>query len=155
MRLIAVIAHAITWAAVLVGAEAQSESDLPPTANQVGNSGWLLLHTVSIAYPDQPTEEQKQCMMLFLTSFSKVYPCAICAEHLQKELAADPPKVNSRTELAQWMCRLHNKVNLQLNKPAFPCDKVFTRWDGTAKLEPKACSGLGCAGPAAGSAPAA
>ena len=32
--------------------------------------------------------------------------------------------VNSREELSVWMCKLHNTVNKQNNKPEFPCEQV-------------------------------
>jgi FAD-linked sulfhydryl oxidase len=35
-----------------------------------------------------------------------------------------PPKVESRKELSQYMCELHNEVNKYLGKPVFDCSKV-------------------------------
>lgn len=43
-------------------------------------------------------------------------------------LKTDPPKLQSQDELSQWLCRLHNKVNLKIGKPEFDCSKVNERW---------------------------
>ena len=64
----------------------------------------------------------------FMTHFASVYPCRHCAEHLQAEMEEDPPQVQSRQALSQWWCRMHNKVNEQLDKPQFDCSKVLERW---------------------------
>jgi len=31
-------------------------------------------------------------------------------------------------ELMEYMCRLHNRVNLKLGKPHYDCDLVATEW---------------------------
>lgn len=108
--------------------------ETPPTPEAIGHSGWTILHTTTIAYPDNPTAEQQETMRAFFSSFAKVYPCASCSVHFQQELADDPPQVLSRTALAQWLCGVHNRVNLRLGKPAFPCEQVFARWDPRIKV---------------------
>lgn len=51
-------------------------------------------------------------------------------------LKQEPISVSSQNEFSQWLCRLHNKVNIKLGKPTFDCSKVNERWrdgwkDGT------------------------
>lgn len=43
-------------------------------------------------------------------------------------LKAEPVAVNSSEDLSQWLCRLHNKVNVKIGKPLFDCSKVNERW---------------------------
>ncbi|KAL1427278.1 hypothetical protein MTO96_017568 [Rhipicephalus appendiculatus] len=43
-------------------------------------------------------------------------------------LDSSPPRVTSRTELAQWLCEQHNVVNRKLGKPEFDCSRVDERW---------------------------
>jgi hypothetical protein len=45
-------------------------------------------------------------------------------------LADYPIKNNSREELVYYLCDLHNKVNVRLNKPIFDCKKAFGFWGG-------------------------
>lgn len=48
-------------------------------------------------------------------------------------LIVDPPKTNSQNELSQWLCNLHNKINVKIGKEKFDCSKVNERWrDGWA-----------------------
>jgi hypothetical protein len=41
-----------------------------------------------------------------------------------------PPEehLKSRDALAQYLCKLHNKVNLRLHHPIFDCNLVGDRW---------------------------
>ena len=36
--------------------------------------------------------------------------------------------MQSRAELEQWTCALHNRVNRKLGKPDFNCSYVRSRW---------------------------
>ncbi|XGW25162.1 hypothetical protein V3C99_006515 [Haemonchus contortus] len=100
----------------------------PVDKNELGRSTWNLLHTMSVYYPEKPTDEQKQTVSTFMDSLAKTYPCDYCARDLRRSLKNDPPKLGSRTEFAMWMCQLHNKVNKRTGKPEFDCSKVFERW---------------------------
>ncbi|PIO68471.1 Erv1 / Alr family protein [Teladorsagia circumcincta] len=100
----------------------------PPDKDELGRSTWNLLHTMSVYYPEKPTEDQKQTVSVFMDSLAKTYPCDYCARDLRKVLKEDPPKLSSRNEFALWMCQLHNKVNRRTGKPDFDCTKVFERW---------------------------
>jgi len=59
---------------------------------------------------------------------SRLYPCRDCAEDLAQDLLQEPPVVTSSLEFSQWLCRLHNRVNVKLGKPVFDCTRVFERW---------------------------
>lgn len=100
-----------------------------PTPEEIGIAGWTILHTVTIAYPENPTFDQKNNMLIFFQYFAKVYPCAVCSQHFQMEIAQDPPRTESRDELTQWLCRIHNRVNVRLGKPEFDCANLYKRWD--------------------------
>lgn len=43
-------------------------------------------------------------------------------------LKEEPIVATSNHELSQWLCRLHNKVNVKIGKPVFDCTKVNERW---------------------------
>ncbi|KAF2076252.1 hypothetical protein CYY_002430 [Polysphondylium violaceum] len=107
----------------------------PPDFIELGNSGWTLLHTMAAYYPTHPNESKKQEMKEFLHSFSKVYPCNVCAKDFQDILHTTPPELSSQDDFAQWLCRAHNRVNVHLGKPKFDCSLVSSRWkrDSPAK----------------------
>lgn len=35
----------------------------------------------------------------------------------------------SQHEFSQWLCNIHNKVNVRLNKATFPCTNVDSHYD--------------------------
>ncbi|KAF9964152.1 hypothetical protein BGZ70_006894 [Mortierella alpina] len=109
------------------------ENECPPDKEILGRATWTFLHTMAAYYPEKPSAMEQTTMKSLLSSFSQFYPCGPCAEHLREEMKVDPPKVESRKELAWWMCGMHNKVNDILGKESFDCNKVDERWkDGPA-----------------------
>jgi FAD-linked sulfhydryl oxidase len=106
----------------------QREQQCPLDRNELGRNTWSLLHTIAAYYPSTPSPSQQSDMKSYLSIFSRIYPCDECAADLRQDLKEMPPRVENRTELSQWMCRLHNKVNVKLGKPEFDCSKVDERW---------------------------
>lgn len=51
-----------------------------------------------------------------------------CCLFLLNSLKSHPPDTSNRTNLQQWMCQMHNIVNVKLGKPKFDCSKVEERW---------------------------
>lgn len=43
-------------------------------------------------------------------------------------ISKSPPAVGGQEELSQWLCKMHNIVNIKLGKPSFDCSKVEERW---------------------------
>ncbi|KAK5642377.1 hypothetical protein RI129_008544 [Pyrocoelia pectoralis] len=103
-------------------------TDCPLDKDELGNATWSLLHTMATKFPKRPNDEQKRDMTQFFNLLGKFYPCEQCADDFRKDLKADPPNVENGTALSQWLCRLHNKVNVKLDKPEFDCSKVNERW---------------------------
>lgn len=104
-------------------------SDCPPDVEQLGRSSWTLLHTVAASYPDRPNLTQQSDIRQFITLFSKLYPCWVCAGDFQAWIrGGNDPKVGSREELSRWMCAAHNAVNVKLGKSTFDCNLWQERW---------------------------
>ncbi|KAF5306672.1 hypothetical protein FQR65_LT07227 [Abscondita terminalis] len=103
-------------------------ADCPLDKDKLGSSTWGLLHTMAAKYPEKPTIEDKEGMKQFFNLLGKFYPCEPCAHDLRIDLKKDPPCVNNQQEFSQWLCHLHNKVNIKLGKPEFDCSKVNERW---------------------------
>ncbi|KAF2895642.1 hypothetical protein ILUMI_10531 [Ignelater luminosus] len=103
-------------------------TDCPLDKDELGNKTWGLLHTMAANYPDNPTSEDKNDVKQFFNVFSKLYPCEHCAADLREELKGDPPIVKDQEAFSQWLCRLHNKINVKTGKSEFDCSKVNERW---------------------------
>ena len=83
---------------------------------------------MSASYPANPTSQEKSDMSQFLSLFSKLYPCWVCAEDFQDWMKRDRPRLEGRGEFGQWMCRAHNEVNRKLGKQEFDCRLWEERW---------------------------
>jgi hypothetical protein len=40
------------------------------------------LHAESIAFPDEPSAEERAAFSLYLESFAKIFPCPVCRPHM-------------------------------------------------------------------------
>lgn len=110
----------------------------PVSKEELGRATWTLLHTLAAQFPDKPTKQQKRDVKELMAILSRLYPCKECGEHFKEILKANPVQVDSGTELAQWMCQVHNIVNRSLDKPKFPCQRVDARW-GALECDEGAC----------------
>jgi FAD-linked sulfhydryl oxidase len=109
-------------------AVAANRSNCPPDVEQLGNSAWTLLHTIAASYPDNPSTTQKEDLRGFMRTFSRLYPCWVCAEDFQAYIQKEQTKVGSRAEFGGWLCNAHNEVNRKLGKKEFDCSRWEERW---------------------------
>jgi hypothetical protein len=79
---------------------------------------------MTFAFPDLPSESEKEAAIALFESLRHLIPCGECCGHYCSELARDPvrPHVHSRTSLSRWLVSLHNKVNARLGKPVYAYD---------------------------------
>uniref|UniRef100_A0A0N4ZLU4 Sulfhydryl oxidase n=1 Tax=Parastrongyloides trichosuri TaxID=131310 RepID=A0A0N4ZLU4_PARTI len=103
-------------------------NNCPVDKDELGRSTWKLLHTISVYYPDKPSDKNKEDVKKTIESLAEVYPCNHCAEDFRKDIKENPIKLESRNELANWMCEVHNRVNEKIGKDIFDCSKVYERW---------------------------
>ncbi|EDU44629.1 ERV1 Mitochondrial sulfhydryl oxidase [Pyrenophora tritici-repentis] len=103
-------------------------ADCPPDVEELGRSSWTLLHSITGAYPVNPSPQLQSETKSFLTTFGKLYPCWVCAEDFQAWMQKNTPRVSSRSEFGEWMCEAHNAVNEKLGKQTFDCKRWEERW---------------------------
>mmetsp|Transcript_17877 Transcript_17877/g.36044 ORF Transcript_17877/g.36044 Transcript_17877/m.36044 type:complete len:210 (+) Transcript_17877:587-1216(+) len=85
----------------------------------LGRHTWFFLHAVGATYPEHPSEADKQGVRFLIAALGQLFPCKACRRHLQTTLASKslgPLTADSRAELSQWLCKLHNIDNLQTGK---------------------------------------
>merc|ERR1711939_1040602 len=105
-------------------------SDCPPDVEELGRSSWTLLHSMAATYPTNAPRETQSIMQQFISTFSTLYPCWVCAEDFRAWMATpgNEPKVQGQDDLGMWMCQAHNAVNVKLGKPEFNCSLWKQRW---------------------------
>lgn len=84
-----------------------------------GRHGWIFLHSITMAYPDKPTEIDKQNFKTFFHMLSAVLPCDVCGKNLRQHMAEIPIEnaLSTKRELVEWLINIHNKTNITLGKP--------------------------------------
>ncbi|WVQ96176.1 hypothetical protein IAU59_003279 [Kwoniella sp. CBS 9459] len=96
---------------------------------ELGRSAWKVLHLMTLRYPDEPTEDDRQALKSFFHLFSRLYPCGECAAEFQLLLKEYPPQTSSRKSASLWLCHVHNLVNERLGKPEFDCLTLDATYD--------------------------
>ncbi|KAE8219886.1 hypothetical protein CF319_g6502 [Tilletia indica] len=96
---------------------------------ELGRATWKFLHTMTLRFPETPTQDERDTLKTFIYSFSRLYPCAECAGHFQELLKELPPQTSSRKAASLWLCTVHNRVNARLGKEQFDCLKLDETYD--------------------------
>jgi hypothetical protein len=86
-----------------------------------GPMGWMTLHSISVNYPDTPSNADKHILSEFMTAFANCITCVHCRQHFN-QMFSDyrnrvPTWLDSRRDLFIAICRMHNMVNKRLDKP--------------------------------------
>jgi hypothetical protein len=92
-----------------------------------GPHGWKFIHYVTLGYPINPTDMDKERYSNFFNILQYVIPCSICASHFQKQLKEAPLTdeiLSDKMKFIEWGISRHNLVNKLNNK------KVYTFEEG-------------------------
>lgn len=111
-----------------------------------GQIGWDFFHLVIEAYPDNPTELDKQDYRTYFYALPAVLPCQVCgrnlASHYKKYPLTDQVLAN-RDSLRRWGIDIHNIVNYYTGKKlltyAQAQEKIDQLIDSRANPRKKLC----------------
>ena len=93
-----------------------------------GSSAWKFMHYITIAYPDNPTNIDKQNMKSFFSSINNILPCEKCRLNFSRHLITYPlnnETLSSRFNLVNWLINIHNEVNKLNGKKILSYDEVM------------------------------
>lgn len=99
--------------------------------NLWGPSCWKFIHYLTMAYPDNPSHEEKQAIKNFIYSLGKVLPCENCRVHFAMNLENFPLTENvlsSKYNLINWAREVHNEVNTRKNKKNWSYQEVIKEY---------------------------
>ncbi len=81
-----------------------------------GPHQWNMLHTIAVAYPDQPDADRQKSSLNYLHSMCENLPCPGCSHHCNEYLQTHPPQVGSNESFFAYTVDFHNEVNRRLQK---------------------------------------
>ena len=92
-----------------------------------GPHGWKFMHYVSLGYPVNPTESEKQNYKNFYTSLQHILPCDKCAQNYSHNLQKYPidNHLESRDSLIKWVIDIHNQVNNETGKKEYTYEEAI------------------------------
>jgi len=103
-----------------------------------GPSLWLILHSITLLYPIDPCQKDKDNMMQFLQGLRHVLLCDICKTHYNRNLKENPPRLDNRKDFFEWMVDFHNEVNGRTGKRSYTYEEVLqiynTKYNKTFEL---------------------
>ncbi|KAF9012556.1 ERV/ALR sulfhydryl oxidase domain-containing protein [Cyathus striatus] len=105
---------------------------------ELGRATWKLLHTMTLRYPEHPTEDEREALKSYFHLMSRLYPCGECAAEFQLLLKKFPPQTATRKSASLWLCAVHNEVNKRLKKSEFDCAHLDATYDCGCGGEPVA-----------------
>jgi hypothetical protein len=96
-----------------------------------GSSCWKFMHYVTIAYPENPTQQDKDKIKKFFLSIADVIPCENCRVHFAinlKKYELTDNILGSRYNLINWLKDIHNEVNIRTNKKTYTYEDVINEY---------------------------
>lgn len=96
-----------------------------------GPPAWDFLFYVAIAYPDNPTQENKDSIKQFLYSLEHILPCEKCRYNYNghiKSIKMDDNILNTRYDLLIWLVDVHNKIRAYNGKKPRSYDEIIKKY---------------------------
>ena len=101
-----------------------------------GPSYWKMLHYITLAYPNNPTENDKTDIKNLFKALHPVLPCQKCRnnfnDHLKK-FPLDEKALSSKATLVMWLINIHNEVNIINGKKIMTYDDVIKELNDDTK----------------------
>jgi len=128
-----------------------------------GAPAWFYLHLVAAGYPldpdaydlkhDHPLNYTRRNYVNFFKNVGKTLPCGLCRSSYDRfidELRVED-YTDSRRSLAEFVFKIHNKVNEKLGVPLEPnFDSIYKKFESFHAACPKNEEAKGCTEPLGG-----
>jgi hypothetical protein len=83
-----------------------------------GKHGWFFLHSVTMGYPQHPTNTDRDKYRSFFYNIGSILPCNKCQINYRKHMEQIPiePALINRDKLVEWLINIHNLTNRDTGK---------------------------------------
>lgn len=92
---------------------------------------WIFLHSITINYPECPTNKEKEYTKNFFILLPDILPCPKCTNHLKQHYKKYPLTdeiLCSKKSFVKWLIDLHNEVNVSSGKKRLADDDIFKKY---------------------------
>jgi hypothetical protein len=89
---------------------------------------WISLHTITLNYPDNPSQCQQKMIREFFWNLQYVLPCEMCRNHYAEMIRTHPPDTKNKKSLVYWLIDRHNQVNERLGKRIYTYEEVLKKY---------------------------
>jgi len=94
-----------------------------------GPHGWKFLHFLALAYPAEPSEDDKKHYKQFFELLQFMLPCSVCANNFKRHIETDLPisdeVLKNKDNFVKWSIDLHNIVNNETGKREIPLEEAL------------------------------
>jgi hypothetical protein len=99
-----------------------------------GPSTWIMLHLLTLSYPDKPTLDDMENHKKFLLSLSDVLPCNECRDHFKGHLrkCTLSHALKSKKDYVKCVWQMHNDVSPD---KAIDFDEFIKIYDEILKMD--------------------
>ena len=100
-------------------------------SNVWGTGAWTFLHSITLTYPNDPTDVDKKTYKNFFETIGYLLPCNQCSNHYNdylKENPIDDSVLENKLSFTKWLYNVHNNVNHILNKPKIDFDEFINQY---------------------------
>jgi len=108
-----------------------------------GPHAWFILHSISMALPDNVPVDKQKDLIQFMKSFGNLIPCNICKINYKNNLKIMSPlekNVQTRELFSKWLIDLHNIVNIETGKKIMSYEAVVKKYDKIYNKPEETCS---------------
>ena len=91
---------------------------------------WFSLHIITLNYPNNPSDVEKNNFKNFFESLIYVIPCNYCRHNFKIHMNKLPIEhaLNNKNSLVKWLFNIHNLTNQHLNKKIFTYQEFISKY---------------------------
>ncbi len=107
--------------------------------NLWGSNAWSFIHYTALAYPDNPTDEDKMNYKSFYYGLQNTLPCLKCSLNYKKNIQELPidNSLGKKEDLFRWTVNIHNMVNNELGKKNLNYDQALQKYTKNSNYDTK------------------